>query len=63
VIPFPTSCKAGEKIMAKNQPQNNAVSDVYTAVLALATLSVIATSVYVAMKCMQEYGTIFAIFN
>jgi hypothetical protein len=49
--------------MAKNQPKNAAVSDIYTAVLALATLSFIAASVYVAMISMQEYGTIFKIMN
>ena len=49
--------------MAKNQPKNVAYSDIYTAVLALATLSVIATSVYVAMVCMQEYGAIFSIYS
>jgi hypothetical protein len=49
--------------MAKSQPNNTAVSDIYTALLALATLSVIAASVYVAMKCMQEYGAIFKIVN
>lgn len=49
--------------MAKIQPKNIVGSDIYTAVLALATLSVIATSVYVAMRCMQEFGTIFSIVS
>ncbi len=47
--------------MAKKLQGNVAGNDVYTAVLALAVLSVIASSVYVAMKCMQEYGTILSI--
>ncbi|MFI4910648.1 MAG: hypothetical protein ACIAQZ_03150 [Sedimentisphaeraceae bacterium JB056] len=47
--------------MAKKQPKNSAGNNIYTAMLALATLSVIATSVYVAMVCMQQFGTIFSI--
>ncbi len=47
--------------MAKKLPDNAAGNDVYTGILALAVLSVIASSVYVAMKCMQEYGTILSI--
>ncbi len=47
--------------MAKKQPKKTVGSDVYTAILALATLSVIAVSVYVAMICMQQYGAIFKI--
>jgi len=47
--------------MAKKQPDNVVGNDVYTAVLALAVLSVIAAAAYVAMKCMQEYGTILSI--
>lgn len=46
--------------MAKKQ-KNTAYSDVYTAILGLATLSVIATSVYVAMVSMNVYGSILTI--
>ena len=38
-----------------------AISDVYTAVLAIATGTVIATAVFVAIKCLADYGTIFKI--
>ena len=38
-----------------------AVSDLYTAVLALAVGVVIATSAFVAVKCHLDYGTIFKI--
>ena len=37
------------------------ISDVYTAVLALATGAVIATAVFVAIKCLMDYETIFKI--
>jgi len=40
-----------------------AVSDVYTAILALATLAVIAASVFVALKCWGDYGTLFEIIQ
>ena len=38
-----------------------AVSDLYTAVLALATGVVLATSVFVAYQCKMDYGTILKI--
>lgn len=38
-----------------------ASSDVYTAVLALATLAVLATVGYVAFMCWKYYGTMFSI--
>ncbi|NLW82988.1 MAG: hypothetical protein GXY41_01075 [Phycisphaerae bacterium] len=38
-----------------------ATSDVYTAILALASLTVLSTAVYVALKCWMYYGTLFSI--
>ncbi len=38
-----------------------AVSDLYTAVLALATAVVVATAVFVAVRCYLDYETIFKI--
>lgn len=38
-----------------------AVSDLYTAVLALATGVVLATAGFVAYQCHMDYGTIFKI--
>ena len=38
-----------------------AVSDLYTAVLALAAGVVLATAVFVAFQCKVDYGTIFKI--
>jgi hypothetical protein len=38
-----------------------APSNLYTAVLALATGVVLATAVFVAFKCFTDYGTIFKI--
>ena len=43
----------GKKIIAP--------SNLYTAVLALATGVVLATAVFVAYKCFADYGTIFKI--
>ena len=40
-----------------------AVSDVYTAILALATLVVILTSAYVAVRCWFDYETLFKIIE
>ncbi len=40
-----------------------AVSDVYTAILALATLAVILTSAYVAVRCWFDYETLFKIIE
>lgn len=36
-------------------------SDVYTAILALASLAVLSTALFVAVKCMMYYGTLFSI--
>lgn len=36
-------------------------SDVFTALLALATLSVLGTAVYVGLMCWAFYGTLFTI--
>jgi len=41
----------------------SAISDLYTAILALATGVVLATAVFVAVKCHYDYGTIFKIFQ
>ena len=38
-----------------------ASSDVYTSILALASLTVLSTAVYVALKCWMYYGTLFSI--
>ncbi len=38
-----------------------AISDLYTAVLALATAVVFATAVFVAIKCQVDYSAIFKI--
>jgi hypothetical protein len=37
------------------------ISDLYTAILALATCVVFATAVFVAVKCLSEYGTFLKI--
>jgi len=42
-------------------PRRAAVSNLYTALLALATFVVAATAVYVAVKCLSDYGTIFKV--
>ncbi|HPD47897.1 MAG TPA: hypothetical protein P5279_14820 [Anaerohalosphaeraceae bacterium] len=39
----------------------SAVSDLYTAILALATGVVLATAIFVTVKCHIDYGTIFKI--
>lgn len=39
----------------------SASSDVYTSILALASLTVLATAVFVALKCSIFYGTLFSI--
>ena len=41
--------------MAKQQ--NTADNDVYTALLALASLTVLATAVFVAVRCLQFYDS------
>ena len=46
--------------MAANK-KTGAISNVYTAILALVTGTVLATAVFVAMKCMTDYDTIFKI--
>ncbi len=38
-----------------------ASSDVYTAILALAALTVLSTAVFVALKCWLYYETLFSI--
>ena len=38
-----------------------AVNNFYTALLALATFAVAATAIYVAIKCLSDYGTIFKV--
>ena len=42
--------------MAK-QNNNTAVNDVYTGILALASLTVLATAVYVAVVCYMHYSS------
>ncbi|MBE0537057.1 MAG: hypothetical protein IH624_15450 [Phycisphaerae bacterium] len=39
------------------------VSDLYTAILALATGVVLTTAIFVAVKCHTDYGEIFTIFQ
>ena len=41
--------------------KNFAVNDLYTALLALAVGAVLATAVFVAVKCIMDYGTIFKV--
>ena len=36
-------------------------SDVYTAIMALAALTVLSTAVYVALTCWMHYETLFSI--
>lgn len=36
-------------------------SDVYTALLALTFVVVLGTAIFMVIKCMNEYGTVFAI--
>ena len=38
-----------------------AVNNLYTALLALATFVVAATAIFVAVKCLSDYGTIFKV--
>ena len=38
-----------------------AVNNLYTALLALATFAVAATAIFVAVKCLSDYGTIFRV--
>ncbi len=45
--------------MAKKATQPT--SDVFTALLALATLAVLGTAVYVGLMCWNFYGTLFKI--
>ena len=45
--------------MAKKATQPT--SDVFTALLALATLAVLGTAVYVGLMCWTFYGTLFTI--
>ena len=35
--------------------------DLYTAILALATFAVVATTLFVVIKCLTDYGTIFKV--
>ena len=37
------------------------ISDVYTALLALALVAVLSTTVFMVIKCMSEYGSVFQI--
>jgi len=46
--------------MAKTK-KTTETNDVFTAVLALATVVVLATSVYVGLMCWKYYGTFFSI--
>ncbi len=48
--------------MAKNR-RPAATSDLYTAVLGLSTLAVLATAVFVVMKCYAYYGTAWTIIG
>ena len=45
--------------MAKKK--SAASSDVYTAILALAALTVLATAVFVTLKCWVYYQTLFSV--
>ena len=38
-----------------------AINDVYTALLALALVAVLSTTVFMVLKCMSEYGSVFRI--
>ena len=38
-----------------------AVNNLYTALLALATFVVVVTVVFVVVKCLSDYGTIFKV--
>ena len=46
--------------MAANK-NSNAMSDVYTAMLALASGVVLATAIFVAFQCYSQYETVFKI--
>ena len=48
---------------AGNRKTAAAANNVYTALVALATLIVLATSVFVAIKCQSYYDTMFKIFQ
>jgi len=50
----------GYNIMSPNG-RKTAFNNLYTAILALATGVVCATAVFVAVKCLSDYGTIFKI--
>jgi hypothetical protein len=47
--------------MNPNGSKPAASSNVYTAILALAFAAILATAVFVALKCLAQYGTIFSI--
>jgi hypothetical protein len=38
-----------------------ALNDIYTALLAVTLVVILGTAVFMAIKCMTEYGTIFTI--
>lgn len=42
----------------KPEAKRKAVDNIYTAMLAAAVLVVLATSIYVAVECYLQYGTI-----
>ena len=41
--------------------RRTAASDLYTAILAIATCVVAATAIFVTVKCFIDYGTIFKV--
>ena len=48
--------------MAKNR-RPAATSDLYTAIVALSTFAVLATAVFVVLKCYAHYGTAWTIIG
>ncbi len=43
--------------------KNTVPNNIYTAMLAMATIVVLATAVFVAYKCMADYDTIFKVMD
>jgi len=39
------------------------ISNLYTVILAIASGTVIATTIYVVIKCLADYGTIFKVIE
>lgn len=47
--------------MAIESKKVKPTANVYTAMLAIATVSVVATAAYVAIACLAQYGTVFKV--